>query len=361
MLMLMVMMIDGGFMGDKIIQVVPVKLIKVQDGDTIEVETNEKFGLKKRVWVRFIGMDAPETGQANEKALNDSKRISLQEMNSIGEAATSRLKELIGDKKIYLHFMIGNDPDFDKTNLPYDRFKRLLAYVTVGNQNGPDLGKVLIDEGFALVWPRGIRSSRFVHPKTVQYISACNSARNAQAGLWKKGMWKLCRFGMRPELKIDLLVCTTQCHPSCSHQEDAEAVLNGVYETESREDDDRFNIVEYARNAVRVLMEEGHFYGFRFAAGHREFLSSFVSATTMPDESQKKIMREIMGLLTEKMLKMNRKDRAMSFQLLYHLFAVVFDEFVEECCEVSESTVYNYMYSGPSTVMLNAIANKLSD
>lgn len=346
---------------NKTVQIVPVKLIKVQDGDTIEVETNEKFGLKKRVWVRFRGMDAPETGQSNKKALNDAKRVALQELNALGDAATARLQELIGNNKIYLHLEINNESGNEQAGLPYDRFKRLLAYVTLRSPNGPDIGKILIDEGFALVWPRGIRSSRFLHPKINEYISACNNARNAHAGLWNKGMWKLCQFGMRPESSADLLVCTTQCHPSCSHQEDAEAVLNGVYETESREDDEnRMNVVGFARDSVRVLMEDGYFYGFRFGAGHRAFLSSFVSETTMPDEAQKQVMREIMLFLTDKMLKMERKDRAVCFQLLYPLFAVVFDEFVEECCEVSESTVYNYMSSGPSTVVLNAIASKLN-
>ena len=124
------------------------KVIKVIDGDTIEIEGKRK--------VRYIGIDAPET--------KDPRRP----IQCFGEEAYNKNKELVEGYNIEM------EKDVSET----DKFGRLLRYVYV---NGTFVNEYLVKEGFASV-------STF--PPDVRYVDiflkAQTEAREKNLGLWSK-------------------------------------------------------------------------------------------------------------------------------------------------------------------------------
>lgn len=125
------------------------EVIKVIDGDTISVK---KGGATETI--RFIGINAPETGQC------------------FTNEATQKLKSLLTDGSVRL--------ELDPTQGERDKYDRLLAYVfTVG---GTNTAKVLIEGGFA---------KEYTYNKAYKYQAEFKAAQsNAQAGgrgLWAQG------------------------------------------------------------------------------------------------------------------------------------------------------------------------------
>ncbi|MBP0617135.1 thermonuclease family protein [Jiella mangrovi] len=104
------------------------KVVKVRDGDTVEVEAFVWPMQSVHVAVRLRGIDAPE------------KRGKCDGEKAAAARATARLKELVGQDRVFLSDISG-----DKY------FGRVLAKLSVdGNR---DLGKTLLKEG--LVAPYG--------------------------------------------------------------------------------------------------------------------------------------------------------------------------------------------------------------
>jgi len=93
-----------------------VKVIRIIDGDTIEIEGSQK--------VRYIGIDTPETVHP-EKAVQ-----------CFGQEATSKNKELVEGKTIEL----------EKDISEIDKYGRLLRYVFV---NQTFVNDYLVREGYA--------------------------------------------------------------------------------------------------------------------------------------------------------------------------------------------------------------------
>jgi micrococcal nuclease len=129
-----------------------VKVSRVVDGDTIELENGQK--------VRYIGIDTPETV--------DPRR----DPQCFGKEASLRNKELVENKEVYL------EKDVSET----DRYGRLLRYIYV-EENGVSVNEQLVKEGYAAA------SS---YPPDVKYQEkfriAEQEARNNQKGLWQEGL-----------------------------------------------------------------------------------------------------------------------------------------------------------------------------
>lgn len=121
------------------------KVIRVIDGDTIEVQKNNKA-----VKVRYIGIDTPETDEC------------------FGKESAGENKRLVLNKDIRL--------ETDVQEL--DKYNRLLAYVYV---NDLFVNEELIKKGFAKVatFPPNVKYAD-------KFIAAQKEAREQEKGLWKK-------------------------------------------------------------------------------------------------------------------------------------------------------------------------------
>ncbi len=125
-----------------------VKVVRVIDGDTIEIEGKIK--------VRYIGINTPE--------LHDPRRP----VECFAQAAADENKKLVEGKTVSL----------EKDVSEVDKYKRLLRYVYVDNIF---INDYLVRQGFAQV-------STF--PPDVKYVSqfleAQKEAKENNRGLWKE-------------------------------------------------------------------------------------------------------------------------------------------------------------------------------
>jgi len=126
-----------------------VRVIRVIDGDTIEIEGGHR--------IRYIGIDTPET-------VHPSKPIEC-----FGKEASSKNSELVSGKEIRL------EKDVSET----DKYGRLLRYVWVGDIFVNDY---LVRQGYAKAssYPPDIKYQD-------QFREAEQEARDAGRGLWAEG------------------------------------------------------------------------------------------------------------------------------------------------------------------------------
>jgi len=122
------------------------KVIRVIDGDTIEIETGER--------VRYLGIDTPET-------VDPRKPIQC-----FGVEASKKNKELVEGKEARL----------EKDITDKDKYGRLLRYVYVDNLF---INLELVKQGFA---------TSYTYPPDIKYqaeiLAAERQAREANRGLW---------------------------------------------------------------------------------------------------------------------------------------------------------------------------------
>ncbi len=125
-----------------------VKVIRIVDGDTIEIEGKQK--------VRYIGVNAPE--------LHDPRRP----IECYGQTAADENKRLVEGKEVYIQ------RDISET----DKYKRLLRYLWIGDIFVNDY---LVRQGFAQVstFPPDVRYQQ-------QFLEAQKEAIEKDRGLWKK-------------------------------------------------------------------------------------------------------------------------------------------------------------------------------
>jgi micrococcal nuclease len=120
---------------------------RVVDGDTVELASGEK--------VRMIGVDTPETVKPNHP------------VEPYGKEASDFTKRLLTDQQVMLKFDVE----------PYDRYKRLLAYIYL--QDGTFVNEKLVQEGYARI---------MTIPPNVAYVErfleAEREAREHNRGLW---------------------------------------------------------------------------------------------------------------------------------------------------------------------------------
>ncbi|HOJ92884.1 MAG TPA: thermonuclease family protein [Dictyoglomaceae bacterium] len=139
------------------LNLIPVNVTKVVDGDTIEVELNQK--IEK---VRFIGVDCPE---------------STTRLDPYGKEASNFTKEWLSGKEIYLEF----------DTQVRDRYGRILAYVwltPIQEINEEEIrskmfNAILLSEGYAQI---------MTIPPNLKYVKYfINLQKEAQEN--KKGLW----------------------------------------------------------------------------------------------------------------------------------------------------------------------------
>lgn len=123
-----------------------VKVTRVIDGDTIEIEGGER--------VRYIGIDTPETVDP---------RKSIQ---CFGVEASKKNKELVEGKMVRL----------EKDITDRDKYHRLLRYVWLGDTL---INLSLVEQGFAhsYSYPPDIKLQD-------QFVAAERQAREAKIGFW---------------------------------------------------------------------------------------------------------------------------------------------------------------------------------
>jgi micrococcal nuclease len=125
-------------------------VVEVVDGDTLV----GRFAGGKRVRIRILGIDSPE--------MRPRERCAVQATKAVRRLALGRSVTLVGDR----------------TQAKRDRFKRLLAYVTL--RGGSDLGRRVVSIGYAKVYVFGGRS--FLRAGT--YRAAERNARSRRLGIW---------------------------------------------------------------------------------------------------------------------------------------------------------------------------------
>jgi micrococcal nuclease len=124
---------------------------RIVDADTIELTTNDKL--------RYIGINAPETKHPTKK------------VECFGEKASIKNKELVEGKEVRI----------EKDVSQSDRYKRLLRYVYVQQDDGSEIfvNEYLVREGYAKAssYPPDIKFQEL-------FKSAENEARDLNKGLW---------------------------------------------------------------------------------------------------------------------------------------------------------------------------------
>lgn len=141
------------------------KVIRVLDGDTIEVEL---FGDTQHL--RIVGLDTFETKHC-KKLRQQSKDWGLTEAQGlkIGQSAKKMAEDFLLERYVTLRFPGG-------AGMETDAFGRLLAYVYI---DGRDFGKMLIEEGLAYARPED-------HLREKYYQWPVMQARNAHKGMFAK-------------------------------------------------------------------------------------------------------------------------------------------------------------------------------
>ncbi|OHA19554.1 MAG: hypothetical protein A3C08_02625 [Candidatus Taylorbacteria bacterium RIFCSPHIGHO2_02_FULL_47_18] len=126
-----------------------VRVVRVVDGDTINVEINSKVEP-----VRYIGIDTPETVDPRKP------------VQCFGIEASKKNKELVEGKMVRL----------EKDITDRDKYNRLLRYVWLGDIL---INKALVEQGFA---------TSYSYPPDVKYqdlfVAAEKKAREDKLGLW---------------------------------------------------------------------------------------------------------------------------------------------------------------------------------
>jgi len=132
----------------------PVKVIKVIDGDTINVSFNSR-----NETVRIIGINTPEIA---------GHKISSE---CFGEEASNKAKEYF-ESKNYKVFLEKDDSQGDR-----DKYQRLLRYVFT--DKGEDYGLFMISQGFAYEY-----TYKTSYKYQTLYKQAQEEARREKLGLW---------------------------------------------------------------------------------------------------------------------------------------------------------------------------------
>ena len=120
------------------------EIVKVLDGDTIDVLIDLGFDLFKKERVRIAGVDTPE------------KRTRNLEEKELGIHATNWLKEKLEGA------VAGDDDLVIRTELVggVGKYGRLLGWLYIGDGN-VSLNEAMIDEGYAWAYDGGTKQKNF--------------------------------------------------------------------------------------------------------------------------------------------------------------------------------------------------------
>ena len=128
------------------------KVIKVIDGDTINVDINGKVET-----LRLIGIDSPETVDPRKP------------VQCFGKEASAKAKSLLSDKSVRL--------EADPTQGERDKYQRLLRYVFL--EDGTNFNKLMISEGYAHEYTYNIP-----YKYQSEFKQAQKEAEENKRGLW---------------------------------------------------------------------------------------------------------------------------------------------------------------------------------
>lgn len=128
------------------------KVIRVVDGDTIEVSLNSK-----KETIRLIGIDAPE--------IVDPRR----NIECFGKEASEKAKDILNGKTIKL--------ESDPTQGERDKYQRLLRYVFLHDLN---FNKFMIGSGYAHEYTYHSNPYKY----QTEFEGAEKQARENKIGLW---------------------------------------------------------------------------------------------------------------------------------------------------------------------------------
>lgn len=129
-----------------------VKVVKVVDGDTIDVDIN---GQTTRL--RLIGLDTPEVVDPRKP------------VQCFGREASNKAKELLSGQSVGL--------EIDQSQGESDKYGRLLRYVYLAD--GRSFNKLMIAEGYAYEYTYNLP-----YRYQAEYKEAQRSAQQAKRGLW---------------------------------------------------------------------------------------------------------------------------------------------------------------------------------
>jgi endonuclease YncB( thermonuclease family) len=133
------------------------QITRVIDGDTVEV----RLASRRRVTVRLIGIDTPET-----------KRPGVA-VECAGRRASAYMQRIAFDRGHGRRVALVGDPSQDRT----DRYGRALAYVDARGTG--DLGRRMLTAGWATVYVFQTPFARLAN-----YEDASAAAEGASAGVW---------------------------------------------------------------------------------------------------------------------------------------------------------------------------------
>lgn len=135
------------------------KVLRVIDGDTIEVQLNNK-----KETVRLIGIDAPET-------VDPRKTVEC-----FGKEASDKTKEILNGKTVRL--------ETDTTQGETDKYGRLLRYIFLDRIN---FNELMISEGFAHEYTYQNNPYKYME----EFKEVQKKAQEENKGLWNETTCKI--------------------------------------------------------------------------------------------------------------------------------------------------------------------------
>lgn len=157
---------DGAGIGDRTTESLNATVVRVVDGDTVDV----RYPDGSTDTVRLLGVDTPEVHVENTPPEfegvpdTDAGRACL---HTAGEEASTALRERVAGHRVKLVV--------DETADRRDRYDRLLAYL---ERDGTDLNRWLVAGGHARVY-----DSTFV--RSEEYYRAESDAQDRGVGVWE--------------------------------------------------------------------------------------------------------------------------------------------------------------------------------
>jgi len=149
------MIISSQAIAKEPIRVLEGTVIKVPDGDTINVDSG---GTKLKI--RLYGIDAPETPKANRKT-----RWTSKPGQPYGNEAWKALDDKVSRQRVRVEVR------------DVDKYDRLVSVIWLGSR---DINREMVAEGWAWAYRKYLD-----RPHASDYMSAEEQARSRRAGLWR--------------------------------------------------------------------------------------------------------------------------------------------------------------------------------
>lgn len=149
------------------------KVVGIIDGDTIIVYPHTP--------IRLIGIDAPEIKSESEKFADDVAlhMTTIEKEAKFAQASKQELTNLLFNKKVTLKEV----DNFDTEILENGRSGRALRFVYLSNE---DVGKIMLQKGYARIWKNTHQNKTLHHKKEVEYQKEEAIAKELEYGVWKR-------------------------------------------------------------------------------------------------------------------------------------------------------------------------------